>query len=553
MSHISVGMPTILPALITLLAVLCASRIFRWLHLRYQLWRLPRLGADKLTREGLITAAYHCSDATTLVRLPGKHGLLVTDPALARKLLESSAGGVCRDVAMYERYGGFLRGALVLMPQSSQRHRHLRSALLPLFSSSATRRAHPVMLECTQRFLGQLGAKAALVGSARPVPLYRLLQEFVIDVTARAFLAHRMHDADARRLIALLEEWLDSPPPLPPAHMQATHEAPSFHMRLWRRIASHVVAAVNRAKKARAADRPQADASDDSDDDKDDSGSERLLRLYDALLERACARMKEASSSSATAATQSQTEAEAAAAAVAVEAESANGTPLVSSLLSVLSGESHDEVKAQVAGLLFAGLNSAKELREMLDRVAHDGGLQAAARAEADAAMPMGDAAAPSYDAVSTRLALCTRIVHEALRLSPGIEHLRLVTTKTTPVPIASSGGVVGSGRSEHVVLPAGTRLVVSPALIHRHPRFWPPPADRFQPDDSFDATAHAARPAGCFLPFSAGAKGCPAAAFALHEMRMLLALTLQRFDLAPVAGGIAATPRAAQRDDLEN
>ena len=99
--------------------------------------------------------------------------------------------------------------------------------------------------------------------------------------------------------------------------------------------------------------RPTRRASDNDD------GSGRLLRLYDALLERQRARTwrEYASSSSVRKASHAQTEAEGAVARVPAEAESANSsTPLVPSLLSVLSGESHDEVKAQVAGLLFAGL-----------------------------------------------------------------------------------------------------------------------------------------------------------------------------------------------------
>ena len=53
-----------------------------------------------------------------------------------------------------------------------------------------------------------------------------------------------------------------------------------------------------------------------------------------------------------------------------------------------------------------------------------------------------------------------------------------------------------------------------------------------------FTAAAQSARASGCFLPFSAGAKGCPASAFALHEMRMLLVMVLQRFELREAPGG---------------
>jgi cytochrome P450 len=46
-------------------------------------------------------------------------------------------------------------------------------------------------------------------------------------------------------------------------------------------------------------------------------------------------------------------------------------------------------------------------------------------------------------------------------------------------------------------------------------------------------------------LPFSTGAKGCPASGFALHEMRVLLVMLLQRFELAGApGGGVLCTPR---------
>ena len=123
------------------------------------------------------------------------------------------------------------------------------------------------------------------------------------------------------------------------------------------------------------------------------------------------------------------------------------------------------------------------------------------------------------------RLKLCVSIVNEALRLSPGIEHLRLVTTRTVYTDTGEA-------------LPSGTRLVVSPSLLHRHPRHWPQPCDTPRPE-LFSPDAMASRAPGCFLPFSAGAKGCPAGGFALHEMRMMLVLVLQKFELSPAAKGV--------------
>ena len=174
----------------------------------FLLTRLPRLppGA-KLTRELLHSAA---RDFAPLVRLPGSHGVLVTDPTLARKLLEGGSGAV-RDVSAYAKYATFLEDALVLLPQGDGgRHARLRAQLLPLFSA---RRAHPTLVACVERCLARLDEHAR---SSRAVPLYKELQDFTIDATSSSFLAGRLSDADGRRLKLLFEEWLDSPPEPPP-------------------------------------------------------------------------------------------------------------------------------------------------------------------------------------------------------------------------------------------------------------------------------------------------------------------------------------------------
>ena len=67
-------------------------------------------------------------------------------------------------------------------------------------------------------------------------------------------------------------------------------------------------------------------------------------------------------------------------------------------------------------------------------------------------------------------------------------------------------------------------------------------PSDAPRPE-LFTPAAQSARATGSFLPFSAGAKGCPAAAFALHEMRVLVVMTLQRYTLR-FDGGVCIDTR---------
>ena len=482
--------------LLAVAAALCVLAVgYRWLRRWWMLSRLPRMRAAVLTRDALI-AASHQENGAGLLRLPGKHGVLVTDPRLARRLLEQGGGDVVRDITAYDRYAGFLGSSLVLLPQATPTHRAIRTSLLPLFSVGATRRAHTTLLECTRRCLDSIEAKSA-GRPDRAVPLHRLLQHFVLDVTTRCFLAKPISDADGRRLIVLFEEWLENPPEPP--------------RRDWRCTARRWWA---------GGDSPPS--------------SDRLQRAYDAILDRLCS---------------AQAEAEAARA-----AEGGDDSSLLdsASVLEALGcGASMSEVRAQSAGLLFAGLNSAKELHSMLSMLAKHEGLQADARAEVDNVLrgqlpsyadlsAQGGGGSAAGARVAPQLELCARLVNEALRLAPGIEHLRLLTRRTTRVTVGGTQGDVAVVSE----LPRGTRVVVSPALLHKHPAHWPQPCDKPRPE-LFTPAAQAARSPGCFLPFSAGAKGCPAAGFALHEMRMLLVLTLQRFELreAP-AGGVCVALR---------
>ena len=551
--HIVAGWPAVLIFLVVLI-----RRLRRFVLLS----RLPCLKVEKLTHSSLSAAAReHWPDG--LVRLPGNHGVLVTSPALTRQLLERGDGAVHREVQQYVRYGGFLPGALVLLPQGSVEHRVLRSALLPLFTPMATRRNHATLLACTERLVARLAEFAAKRGERAAVPLYRFVQEYTLDVTCRAFLGGTMADADARRLIALFEEWLESPPPQKMAGAGA-----------WgARGARHVRKAVGRLL-----GRPT-----------DEEDHQRLLGVYEGILTRVCARMAVTEADlaagqqdGAPAASGAGTDAPAASCA-GTDAPSTRRPPSPRTVLGALrplGAVCGLEMRQQAAGLLFAGLNSSKELHSMLALMAHHPQLQEEAHAELEAVLGVGDEGrAPTYEelsdaAASSRhgrtgqsvrgaegdasaadplppaaasLEYCSRLVFEALRLSPGIEHLRLHTTRTVTVDSGdteqlATGSGDGTGRNgraggRRIVLPEATRLVISPASLHHHPSHWPQPCDTPRPE-LFTPAAQAARSPGCFLPFSAGPKGCPAAGFALHEARMLLAMVLQRFQLSAADGG---------------
>jgi cytochrome P450 len=70
-------------------------------------------------------------------------------------------------------------------------------------------------------------------------------------------------------------------------------------------------------------------------------------------------------------------------------------------------------------------------------------------------------------------------------------------------------------------VIPAGTDVLLSPYLLHRHPRFWKDP-EAFRPE-RFDAEHEAERPRFAYIPFAAGPRHCIGESLALYEMLMHL------------------------------
>jgi cytochrome P450 len=69
--------------------------------------------------------------------------------------------------------------------------------------------------------------------------------------------------------------------------------------------------------------------------------------------------------------------------------------------------------------------------------------------------------------------------------------------------------------------IPAGTDVLLSPYLLHRHPHYWKNP-DAFWPE-RFDAEHESERPRFAYIPFAAGPRHCIGESLALYEMLMHL------------------------------
>jgi enediyne biosynthesis protein E7 len=170
------------------------------------------------------------------------------------------------------------------------------------------------------------------------------------------------------------------------------------------------------------------------------------------------------------------------------------------------------EVEAAVAVLLVAGHSApASALVWTMHLVAQHPDVRDRLEAEVDAVL--GDR--PPGPTDLSQLRYTRAVLKEAMRLYPPVW---LLLPRRTAVAEQIGGYDIA----------AGTKVLVSPWVLHRHPRLWEDP-DRFNPD------RFAQREPRAYLPFGAGPWGCVGAQLGLTHTRLTLAMLVQRFRWAPV------------------
>jgi cytochrome P450 family 110 len=171
---------------------------------------------------------------------------------------------------------------------------------------------------------------------------------------------------------------------------------------------------------------------------------------------------------------------------------------------------SEQALRDELITLLVAGHETtATSLAWAVHHVLHDGEVRARLDAELGVPLPPQDVA---------RLEYLDAVAKETLRLTPIVPIVGRRLTRRLRV-----GGID---------LPAGVVAAPCIVLAHRRPEAWPEPL-RFRPERFLERKPTPYE----FLPFGGGVRRCLGAAFALYEMKIVLAEVLTRVVLRTAPG----------------
>ena len=119
------------------------------------------------------------------------------------------------------------------------------------------------------------------------------------------------------------------------------------------------------------------------------------------------------------------------------------------------------------------------------------------------------------------RLTYANMALQEAMRLYPPVWVIPRDAIKDDRI---------GSTR-----IPAGSTILLSPYVTHRHPDVWENP-EAFDPD-RFEPARCKERPRHAYFPFGAGPRLCMGMDMATMEMLLIMVMVVQRFRIALAPG----------------
>jgi cytochrome P450 len=119
----------------------------------------------------------------------------------------------------------------------------------------------------------------------------------------------------------------------------------------------------------------------------------------------------------------------------------------------------------------------------------------------------------PSHGALEKQTYL-RQVIYETLRLYPPVCLIPRQALEEVTLPT--------------VVLPKGATVMLSPFVLHRHPKLWSEP-ERFDPERFASASE---REPPKFIAFGAGARTCVGDQFAITEMMLALTDMFQQLRL---------------------
>jgi len=194
---------------------------------------------------------------------------------------------------------------------------------------------------------------------------------------------------------------------------------------------------------------------------------------------------------------------------------------LITALLSAQPSDptlTDETIAGELLAFLFAAHEpTAQAITLACALLAENPRIQRRAHAHVDSAL---DGRPPSSTDLPS-LGYLAQVFDETVRLHP-------------PAPLLARVALAGDHLGEHQV-PPGTTVLISPWLLHHHPRYWDEP-EAFLPE-RFDESQSHTRPPFTYLPFSGGPRHCLGERFARQAATIILSMIMQRAQLQLIPG----------------